>query len=242
MNNILKLSAVALFVVLNYVACNQSIGNVSAGDLKTETDSVSYALGTNIGSSLRTQNIEIDPQMLLAGLNAGLDSTSFLDAGQIRDIMMALNQRMNQRDMERRQSQDNVKSEQNRINGDNYRAEYATQEGVKTLDGGILYKVIKSGKGRSPKASDVVSVNYIGRLVDGQEFDSSLKSGKPVQFPVNGVIQGWQIALQSMKEGDKWEVVIPPDMGYGASGAGEKIGPGATLVFEVELLSIENSK
>lgn len=223
-------------------ACQTKVPTVTAEDLKNETDSVSYALGANIGNSFRSQNLEVNSLMVAAGLQAALDSASFLTPDQSRDILMALNQKLNQRDMEKRQQENSVKSEQNKLNGDNYRAEYAKQAGVKSLEGGILYKVIKSGSGKTPKETDVVTVHYLGHLVDGQEFDSSFKRGEPVKFPVNGVIKGWQLALQNMKEGDKWEVVIPPDLGYGTQGTGEIIGPEATLVFEVELIKIENTK
>lgn len=223
-------------------ACQNKVPTVAAEDLKTETDSISYALGANIGNSFRTQSLEINPMMVAAGLQAAMDSTGFLTPEQSRDILMALNQKLNQRDMEKRQQENAVKSEQNKLNGEKFRAEFEKQAGVKKLEGGILYKVIKSGSGKTPKETDVVSVHYLGRLVDGQEFDSSFKRGEPVKFPVNGVIKGWQIALQNMKEGDKWEVVIPSDLGYGPNGTGEIIGPDATLVFEVELLKIENSK
>jgi FKBP-type peptidyl-prolyl cis-trans isomerase FklB len=238
--NLFFLTVIAA-ALLTFTACSRAGGSVAASDLKTETDSTSYALGVNIGTSLRSQSIEINADMLLSGLNAGVDSTSFLDPAQVREILMILNERMNQREMNKQKEQGKVRSEQNKLLGDQFRSDYKQQEGVKELSGGILYKVLKSGSGKTPGASDVVSVHYVGRLVDGQEFDSSLKTGNPVQFPVNGVIQGWQTALQNMKVGDKWEVVIPPDLGYGERGAGEKIGPDATLVFEVELLSIEKS-
>lgn len=239
---IVKLFAASLIAVFFATACQNKPGSVSEGDLKNETDSLSYALGVNIGNSFRTQQIEVNAALVASGIQAGIDSTALFDAEKTREILMALNQRMNQRDMEKREKENAAKSGQNKLNGDNFRAEYQKQEGVKTLEGGILYKVIKSGSGKSPKATDVVSVNYVGKLTDGQEFDSSMKSGKPAQFPVNGVIMGWQKAIQAMKEGDKWEVVIPPDMGYGSQGAGELIGPDATLVFEIELLKVENTK
>lgn len=237
---ILTLGASALLALSS--ACGNKIPTVSAEDLKNETDSVSYALGSNIGNTFRSQTLEVNPVMVAAGIQAALDSASFLTPEQSRDILMALNQRLNQKEMEKRQKENSVRSEQNKVNGDNFRAEYQKQDGVKTLPGGILYKVIRSGSGKTPKETDVVSVNYVGKLVDGQEFDSSAKSGKPVEFPVNGVIKGWQVALQNMKEGDKWEVVIPPDLAYGPQGTGEVIGPDATLVFEVELLKVQNTK
>ncbi len=118
----------------------------------------------------------------------------------------------------------------------------AKKDGVKTTASGLQYKVIKSGTGKSPKATDTVKVHYHGTLIDGTVFDSSVERGEPVSFPVNGVIPGWTEALQLMKEGDKWQLFIPSKLAYGERGAGAKIGPNATLIFEVELLAVETSK
>jgi iron-sulfur cluster assembly accessory protein len=117
--------------------------------------------------------------------------------------------------------------------------ENATKEGVVTTESGLQYKVLKSGEGESPRKTDTVSVHYEGKLTDGTVFDSSIERDMPTEFPVNGVIAGWTEALQLMKEGDEWELYIPSGLAYGKAGAGEKIGPDETLIFETRLLSIK---
>lgn len=123
--------------------------------------------------------------------------------------------------------------------GEQFLKENAAKEGVKTLPSGLQYKVIKEGEGKSPKATDTVSVHYKGTLIDGKEFDSSYKRGEPAEFPVNRVIKGWTEALQLMKEGSKWMLYIPSNLAYGERGAGADIGPNETLIFEVELLKVK---
>jgi FKBP-type peptidyl-prolyl cis-trans isomerase FklB len=117
-----------------------------------------------------------------------------------------------------------------------------TKEGVKVLPSGLQYKVLKEGTGPKPSAADTVVCNYRGTLIDGKEFDSSYKRGEPATFPVNGVIKGWTEALQLMPVGSKWQLFLPADLAYGDRGAGADIGPGATLIFEVELMSIQQAK
>lgn len=124
--------------------------------------------------------------------------------------------------------------------GEEFLKENAKKEGVKTLEGGLQYKVLKEGTGKSPAASDTVSVHYRGTLIDGTEFDSSYKRGEPASFPVNRVIKGWTMALQKMKEGSKWMLYIPADLAYGERGTpGGPIGPNQALIFEVELLKVK---
>jgi len=123
-------------------------------------------------------------------------------------------------------------------NNQQYLQQHTKQEGIVSLPSGLQYKVLASGNGSSPAASDSVTVNYRGSLLDGTEFDSSYKRGEPATFPVNGVIRGWTEALQLMHEGDKWELTIPPQLGYGSGGAGSAIPGDAVLVFEVELLKV----
>jgi FKBP-type peptidyl-prolyl cis-trans isomerase FkpA len=123
--------------------------------------------------------------------------------------------------------------------GQRFLKENATKPGVTTTASGLQYKVLKEGTGRSPKATDVVVVNYRGTLINGKEFDSSYKSGKPIEFPLNRVIPGWTEGVQLMKEGAKYEFYIPPNLAYGSRGAGGVIGPDETLIFEVELLKVK---
>ena len=132
--------------------------------------------------------------------------------------------------------------EQNKKEGEAFLSANKKKEGVVTLPSGLQYQVIKPGTGKKPKAADTVTVHYRGTLISGKEFDSSYRRGKPVTFPVNGVIRGWIEALQLMQEGAKWQLFIPSDLAYGQRGAGPDIGPNATLVFEVELISVQEKK
>jgi FKBP-type peptidyl-prolyl cis-trans isomerase FklB len=130
-------------------------------------------------------------------------------------------------------------TDKNKQAGDKFRAENAKKDGVKTLDNGIQYKVLTAGEGKQAAADSQVTVNYRGTLIDGTEFDSSYKRGKPASFGLTGVIKGWQEIVPKMKEGDKWQVVIPPELAYADKGAGNAIGPGETLIFEIELLEVK---
>jgi FKBP-type peptidyl-prolyl cis-trans isomerase FklB len=130
-------------------------------------------------------------------------------------------------------------AEKNKKEGEAFLAENGKKEGVVTLPSGLQYKVIQSGKGKTPKSTDTVETNYRGTLIDGTEFDSSYKRGQTATFPVNGVIAGWTEALQKMKEGDKWQLFVPSNLAYGERGAGREIGPNATLLFEVELIAVK---
>jgi FKBP-type peptidyl-prolyl cis-trans isomerase FkpA len=123
--------------------------------------------------------------------------------------------------------------------GERFLKENATKPGISTTSSGLQYKILKEGTGKSPKATDVVVVNYRGTLINGKEFDSSYKSGKPIEFPLNRVIPGWTEGVQLMKEGAKYEFFIPPSLAYGSRGAGGVIGPNETLIFEVELLKVK---
>jgi len=130
-------------------------------------------------------------------------------------------------------------ADKNQKEGEVFLAENKKKKGVITLPSGLQYQVIKEGTGKIPKATDTVTTHYRGTLIDGTEFDSSYKRGEPASFPVNGVIKGWTEALQLMKVGSKWQLFIPSNLAYGPQGAGQAIGPNATLIFEIELLSIK---
>ena len=129
--------------------------------------------------------------------------------------------------------------EENKKKGDAFFAENKTKQDVVTLASGLQYKILKAGDGKTPAENDTVVCHYRGTLIDGAEFDSSYKRNQPATFPVKGVIKGWIEALQLMSVGSKWQLFIPPELAYGAHGAGRDIGPNATLIFEVELLAIK---
>jgi FKBP-type peptidyl-prolyl cis-trans isomerase FklB len=214
-------------------------GPAYAGDqvtLKTQKDKVSYIIGINIGSSMKRQSVEVNPDLLLKGLKDGLSGTKpLLAPDEMRKTMTVFNEEMKKKhDAELKKL-----GAKNKEEGEKFLAQNKKKEGIVTLPSGLQYKIITKGKGKSPTINDIVTVNYRGTLIDGKEFDSSYKRGKPATFPVKGVIKGWTEALQLMKPGAKWELFIPPDLGYGARGAGSIIPPDSTLIFEVELLSVK---
>jgi FKBP-type peptidyl-prolyl cis-trans isomerase FklB len=190
----------------------------------------------NIGRGLRQNSVDIDPTILMRGIKDVLaGGKTLLTDEQAQAVLTAVQSdlRKKQQDM-RQQARDTNKKE-----GDAFLAENKAKEGVTTLPSGLQYKVVKAGDGPKPAATDSVVCNYRGTLINGTEFDSSYKRGQPATFPVGKVIKGWTEALQLMPVGSKWELYVPSDLAYGDRGAGANIGPNATLIFEVELLSIQ---
>jgi FKBP-type peptidyl-prolyl cis-trans isomerase FklB len=207
-------------------------------DLTNPKQRTSYAIGANIGSGLKQQHdVDFDPKALLAGMSDALAGKTVLTEAEIRDTMTTIQREM----MNKMQAKQKAVADKNLKDGEDFLAANAKKEGVKTLPSGLQYKVIKSGTGKSPKATDIVKVHYHGTLIDGTVFDSSVERKEPVTFSVNQVIPGWTEALQLMKEGDKWWLFIPAKLAYGERAASSVIGPNSTLIFEVELLSIENA-
>jgi len=204
--------------------------------LPTQKDKVSYAIGLNVGKGLHHDSIDVDPNILLQGLKDGLSNGKALMTDQeLQATMLGLQNQVREQMAAKKQQE----GEANKKAGDAFQAANKTKPGVMTLPSGLQYKVLKEGTGPKPTAQDTVLCNYRGTLIDGTEFDSSYKRGEPLKIPVSGVIKGWTEALQLMPVGSKWQLVIPPDLAYGERGAGEDIGPNSTLVFEVELMSIE---
>jgi FKBP-type peptidyl-prolyl cis-trans isomerase FklB len=197
---------------------------------ETTMDSVSYSLGVLVAQNLKTQGFdELEAGSLAKGLADGLSGENLaLDANQANAIVQ------NYLMQKRQEASKGVIEE-----GRKFLEENAKREGVTTTASGLQYEVMKSGDGPTPLATDKVTVHYHGTLINGKVFDSSVNRGTPATFPVNGVIQGWVEALQLMKVGDKWKLFIPSELAYGERGAGNDIGPFATLIFEVELLSID---
>ena len=202
---------------------------------KQPTRTVSYALGYDIAQSFSEQSVEIDAQQLFEGLKAGLgEQESRMSEKQISQTLQQFQRRLRAKRMQQRDSQ----RKQQKQAGDQFLAQNRKKEGVKETDSGLQYKVVEAGSGASPGPKDRVKVHYVGKLVDGKTFDSSRKRGEPVTFRVDRVIPGWSEGLQMMKEGGRYKLFVPPDLGYGERGAGQTIPPNATLVFDVELLKV----
>ena len=208
-------------------------------DLKDPKQRASYSIGADIGANFKRQDLEIDPKAMAAGLADAVAGKTALTDAEMKETLNNFRKEMMAK-MEVKQKTDGAK---NIKEGEAFLAANAKKEGVKTLPSGLQYKVLKSGTGKTPKATDTVKVHYHGTLIDGTVFDSSVDRGEPATFPVTGVIPGWVEALQLMKEGDKWQLTIPSKLAYADHGApGGKIGPNSVLVFEVELISIEKGK
>jgi FKBP-type peptidyl-prolyl cis-trans isomerase FklB len=202
---------------------------MSAQKLTNEIDSVSYSLGVNIGENLKTQFPDINLK------NFELAIKDVLDNQKEPKISGADAQKVIQNYFQKQQAK---VSESVIEEGKKFLTENSKKDGVVTLESGLQYEIIKSGEGAKPTINDQVTTHYHGTLLDGTVFDSSVERGQPATFPVSGVIKGWTEALQLMTVGSKWKLFVPYDLAYGERGAGPKIGPYTTLIFEVELISI----
>ncbi|WP_321370626.1 FKBP-type peptidyl-prolyl cis-trans isomerase [uncultured Desulfuromusa sp.] len=222
------------FIVL--VLLLVAVGSVCAEDvLKSQQEKVGYAIGMNIATNMMQQKLDIDADQLAAGLTAVLKGEeTVLSLEEMGQILTAFQQEMQMKQM----AEMAAEAAKNEKLAQEYLEKNGKLDGVVTLDSGLQYKVITAGEGASPKADSNVQVHYKGTLLDGTEFDSSYKRGEPATFPVNGVIPGWTEALQLMKEGAKWQLVIPASLAYAERGAPPLIPPNATLIFDVELLKI----
>lgn len=208
-------------------------------ELKDRKEKLSYVIGVDIGKALQKQGVAVDSDLVAKGIKDGASGGKLLLTDQeIQETMMAF-----QKEMLAKQEEANKQAgEKNKKEGQTFLEANKTKEGVTTLPSGLQYKVVKAGTGKKPKATDTVVTHYKGTLLDGTEFDSSYKRNQPATFKVNGVIRGWTEALQLMEEGAKWILYVPAALAYGDRGTGQKIGPHATLIFEVELISIQEQK
>lgn len=206
-------------------------------ELKDQKDRTSYSIGIDIGNNFKKQGIDLDSDLLARGIKDALtgNSSPLLTEKEVKDTIADFRKEM----MEKQIALTKQRGEKNMKDGEAFLTENKKKEGVITMPSGLQYKVLAAGTGDKPKETDTVTVNYRGTLIDGTEFDSSYKRNEPAIFPVKGVIPGWTEALQLMQTGSKWQLVVPATLGYGERGAGANIGPNATLVFEVELLSIK---
>lgn len=200
-----------------------------AQNLNSKMDTLSYSVGVILAQNLKQQGLtELDTKTLATAIEDVLqDKDLKIDAAEAQNIFRAtMMEKANAAKMENQKA------------GESFLAKNGARAEVNTLESGLQYEVLTKGSGPSPAATDKVTVHYHGTLIDGTVFDSSVERGSPASFPVNGVIPGWVEALQLMAVGDKWKLVIPSNLAYGERGAGGKIGPNATLIFEVELLKI----
>ena len=197
---------------------------------QNEKEKLSYCLGANIGMSLQSQGLEdLDVKNFTEALNDVLSKAELkINAEEINNYLQAYFGKIQQ-------------EQQNKAVGEGKKFLESNKEktGVTTLESGLQYEVLTEGNGAKPKASDTVTTHYHGTLISGEVFDSSVERGQPASFPVNGVIAGWVEALQLMAVGSKWRLFVPSNLAYGERGAGQKIGPHTTLIFEVELISID---
>ena len=207
-----------------------------ADELKSEKDKVSYILGHQIGNNFKKNGVEIDTKIFMSAAQEALDGKkSTISQEETQKVMTAY-----QKTVQEKVAKKNVElGAKNTKEGKTFLDANTKKPGVTTLASGLQYKVLTEGKGAMPKASDTVKVHYRGTLLDGTEFDSSYARKEPAEFQVGGVIKGWTEGLQLMKTGAKWQLFIPAELAYGATGAGQDIGPNATLIFEVELLEVK---
>jgi len=218
------------------VALSGAAFAADAPELKTDKEKLSYSIGMDIGGNLKRQSVEVDPDLLAKGLKDSYgEGKTVLTEDQARQAIADFQKTLMAKQAETMKKN----SEKNKADGEKFLAENGKKEGVKTLPSGLQYKEIAPGTGKSPKPTDTVTTHYKGTLIDGTEFDSSHKRGQPATFQVSGVIPGWTEALQLMKEGAKWQLFVPSNLAYGERGAGREIGPNATLIFEVELISVK---
>lgn len=212
------------------LACTDMNGQV---ELKTKQDSLAYAIGLQWGKNLKTDDLMLNTTLIKSGIEDSFKDAPKLKDEQIQSILTALQQDIQDKRMKKQQED----AATNQKKADEFLAANKTKDGVKTTASGLQYIVLKEGTGTSPKATDKVKVHYEGKLIDGKVFDSSIKRGEPITFPLNGVIPGWTEGLQLMKEGGKYRFFIPPGLAYGAQGSGA-IGPNEVLIFDVDLIAV----
>ncbi len=237
----LTLLTVTTTATLFLTACNTAgtSGEAVKKELNTERDKFSYAIGTDIGTSHEPFKDEIDIAVVFQGIRENLEAKPSLlseeDSKTVKEVVF-------KRIAEVKQEEAKKIAEEKKTTGADFLAENGKKEGIVTTESGLQYEVITKGTGAKPTATDNVKVHYTGTLLDGKEFDSSIKRGEPVTFRVDRVIKGWSEALQLMTVGSKYKLYIPSELGYGERGAGRDIGPNEVLVFDVELIEIEKAE
>jgi len=230
------LVVITVVVALTLGSCARSA--IQSSKIKSNEDSLSYAFGINIYNSLAADSLTLDPMLVAKAMLDGKEGSALMSDEVARSFIMKF---INERESLKAEKQAEINKESFKENialNEDFLAKNKEKAGVTVTASGLQYEVIKMGKGPKPTAESTVKVHYVGTLIDGTEFDSSIKKSQPAQFPVSGVIPGWTEALQLMPVGSKFKLYIPSSLAYGANGAGEMIKPFSTLIFEVELLEI----
>ena len=204
--------------------------------LKTQKEKISYGIGVDMARNFKQQGIEFDSDILIKGF---MDQSSGGKLLMTEDDIRATLNAYQSEIMQKRAQAMKAAAEENKKIGDAFLAENKKKEGVVALPSGLQYKILKAGDGRKPTDADMIECNYRGVLINGTEFDSSYRTGKPATLKVTGLIPGWTEALKLMPVGSKWQLFIPPQLAYGERGAGRYIGPNATLIFELDLIAVK---
>lgn len=225
----MKLIAVAMGLTLS-----TAITAADAPALNTDTEKLSYSIGTDLGKNFKRQGIVVDPTVMAKGIQDGMGTgTLLLTDQQMKDVLTKFQKDL----MAKRTADFNKKSTENKAKGEAFLSQNKAKPGVVTLADGLQYKIITKGTGEKPQKDDTVTVEYTGRLINGEVFDSTEKAGKPATFKLSQVIPGWTEALQLMPVGSTWEVYVPSNLAYGSRSVGGPIGPDETLIFNIHLIS-----
>lgn len=231
----MKLVAAA---VMN-LAMSMAIAATDAPSLNSDIDKLSYSIGTDLGKNFKRQGIDVNPAVMAKGLEDGMNGSKLLlTEQQMKDVLSKFQKDL----MAKRTADFNKKAEDNKAKGEAFLKDNKAKEGVVTLPSGLQYKIINAGTGAKPTKEDTVTVEYTGRLISGEVFDSSEKSGKPATFKLTQVIPGWTEALQLMPANSTWEVYVPANLAYGPRSVGGPIGPNETLIFNIHLVSVKKSE
>ncbi|MCC5792843.1 MAG: FKBP-type peptidyl-prolyl cis-trans isomerase [Legionellaceae bacterium] len=230
----MKLLAVAAMGMV----MNTAMAASSATPVTTEEDKLSYSIGADLGKNFKQQGIDINPSALAKGMQDGMKDQLQMTDEQMKEVLTNFQKKL----MAKRTEAHQKKAMENKAKGEKFLSENKSKEGVVVLPSGLQYKVVEKGTGAKPAKDDTVTVEYTGRLIDGQVFDSTDKTGKPATFKVSQVIPGWTEALQLMPAGSTWEIFVPAALAYGERSVGGPIGPNETLIFKIHLISVDKAK
>lgn len=235
----MKMRLVAAAVISMAMSTTIAAADATATtSLNSDMDKLSYSIGADLGKNFKKQGIEISPAAMAKGLQDGMSGGQLLlTEQQMKDVLNKFQKDL----MAKRNAEFTKKAEENKAKGEAFMSQNKAKEGVVSLPSGLQYKIIQTGTGAKPAKDDTVTVEYTGKLIDGQVFDSTEKTGKPATFKVSQVIPGWTEALQLMPAGSTWEVYVPASLAYGPRSVGGPIGPNETLIFKIHLISVKKS-